>query len=114
MNKTPKRIQRKRMKGWRMPENTISVTRPGKYGNPFPINSLQRFVDAETGQEFEGRIVDAKGSLAFFRKYAEERASKGAQWLLPLRGKNLACWCADGAQCHADILLELANREVTE
>lgn len=27
-----------------------------------------------------------------------------------LRGKNLACWCAAGQPCHADVLLELANR----
>lgn len=26
-----------------------------------------------------------------------------------LRGKNLACWCALDAPCHADVLLELAN-----
>jgi hypothetical protein len=26
-----------------------------------------------------------------------------------LRGKNLACWCAIDAPCHADILLRLAN-----
>lgn len=31
----PVRIQRKRVKGWRMPPNTVSVTRPGKWGNPF-------------------------------------------------------------------------------
>lgn len=27
-----------------------------------------------------------------------------------LRGKDLACWCKEGAPCHADILLELANQ----
>lgn len=27
-----------------------------------------------------------------------------------LRGKDLACWCALGDPCHADVLLELANR----
>jgi hypothetical protein len=32
-----KRIQRKRHKGWRMPPNTVSVTRPGKWGNPFRV-----------------------------------------------------------------------------
>lgn len=30
--------------------------------------------------------------------------------LEPLRGKNLACWCKPDARCHADVLLELANR----
>jgi hypothetical protein len=27
-----------------------------------------------------------------------------------LRGKNLACWCPLNQPCHADVLLELANR----
>lgn len=27
-----------------------------------------------------------------------------------LCGKNLACWCKIGEPCHADILLELANK----
>ena len=27
-----------------------------------------------------------------------------------LRGKNLACWCKPGEPCHADVLLEIANR----
>jgi hypothetical protein len=26
-----------------------------------------------------------------------------------LGGKNLACWCPLNQQCHADVLLELAN-----
>lgn len=26
-----------------------------------------------------------------------------------LKGKNLACWCAPGAPCHADVLLDIAN-----
>jgi hypothetical protein len=30
-----------------------------------------------------------------------------------LRGKNLACWCPLDQPCHADVLLELANQEVS-
>jgi hypothetical protein len=30
-----------------------------------------------------------------------------------LRGKNLACWCKPGEPCHADVLLEIANREAS-
>ena len=28
-----------------------------------------------------------------------------------LRGHDLACWCPLDGPCHADVLLELANRE---
>lgn len=35
----PTRVQRQRVKGWKMPPNTVSVTRPGKFGNPFDFRS---------------------------------------------------------------------------
>lgn len=38
---TPVRIQRRRVKGWRMPENTVSVTRPGPFGNPFDLRRAE-------------------------------------------------------------------------
>ncbi|MGZ4521042.1 MAG: DUF4326 domain-containing protein, partial [Mycobacteriaceae bacterium] len=31
----PKRIQRQRTKGWRMPEGAVYVGRPTEFGNPF-------------------------------------------------------------------------------
>jgi hypothetical protein len=34
---TPKRIQLSRKKGWKMPPNTLSVARPGPWGNPFKV-----------------------------------------------------------------------------
>lgn len=30
--------------------------------------------------------------------------------LAPLRGRDLACWCPLDQPCHADVLLDLANR----
>lgn len=33
----PKRIQRKRTKGWRMPPGAVYVGRPSRWGNPFPL-----------------------------------------------------------------------------
>lgn len=32
----PRRIQRERTKGWRMPEGAVYVGRPSAWGNPFP------------------------------------------------------------------------------
>lgn len=34
--------------------------------------------------------------------------------LEPLRGHDLACWCPLDQPCHADVLLELANRPEVE
>lgn len=85
--KIPQRIQRQRTKGWKMPENTVSVTRPGKWGNPFTVAN--------------------SGNVHPVLRFACEAAP--LLDLAPLRGKNLACWCALGQPCHADVLLELAN-----
>lgn len=89
-----KRIQRKRTKGWRMPKNTVSVTRPGKYGNPFEIGAL-------------GITVD--NCLRLFEIYVFNRIREEPDFLKPLRGKNLACFCSLEQPCHADVLLRLAN-----
>lgn len=57
----PERIQLKRVKGWRLPPNAVSVARPTRYGNPFRYRSdsaLAR-VPAALGDgawEYEGRI----------------------------------------------------------
>lgn len=90
----PKRIQRKRSKGWRMPENTVYVGRPTQWGNPF-----------STATEF-------REWLAFKINPDAGREQRAAiLWNYEkLRGKNLACWCSLDCACHADVLLELANK----
>jgi hypothetical protein len=99
----PQRVQLKRLKGWRMPENTVKVTRPGPWGNPFVIGD-------------EG-IPDAAEAVRRYREWWKllPRMQPGMRlWVLnhrlpELRGKNLACWCKPGEPCHADVLLEIAN-----
>jgi len=57
---SPKRIQRQRTKGWRMPERAVYVGRPTIYGNPFKYRTEQALarVPALDGSawEYEGRI----------------------------------------------------------
>lgn len=60
----PERIQLSRKKGWRKPENTVVVSRPSKWGNPFPLGSREALAcvpGALTGQnwEYEDRISAA-------------------------------------------------------
>jgi hypothetical protein len=95
----PKRIQRSRRKGWKMPANAIYVGRPTKWGNPYPVEEFGR-------DEAVGR----------FRVLFERRAQGlDTEFPLPsleeLRGKDLACWCPLDKKCHADVLIEEANRE---
>jgi hypothetical protein len=102
----PVRIQRKRTKGWKMPENTIYVGRPTPMGNPLRAGMWRDYT--------------AAAAVADYRRYIERdtsvRSFEGAFGKPPtldeirsLRGFNLCCWCALDQPCHADILLEIAN-----
>lgn len=110
----PKRIQRKRSKGWTMPPNTVYVGRPSDFGNPFAVGDL---VYSQSGHFDDdstlsgGAIWVTEGNcLILFRMWAQQMAEAYPAWLERLRGKDLACWCAEGSPCHADILLEIANQ----
>ena len=96
----PIRIQLSRAKGWRMPPNTVSVARPGKWGNPYRVGEK----DHRTGG-----TMDAATAVDRFCDYIIRRPEREAAVMAELSGKNLACWCKIGDPCHADILLELAN-----
>ena len=92
------RIQRKRTKGWKMPPNAVYVGRPTKWGNPYPVEVFGR-----------------EESLRKFRMLLElHEQGRRTEFPVPgveeLRGKDLACWCREDQACHADILLEKANR----
>lgn len=96
----PERIQLKRTKGWRMPDNTVSVARPGKWGNPWAVSD-------------ELPVSLAVRAFSNMLKDPELRASvnypSDDEIRAELGGKNLACWCREGEACHGDVLLELAN-----
>ena len=89
----PKRIQRKRSKGWKMPENTKYVGRPSKWGNPYKVTT--RLSLEKSLQMYEELFT-----------YSEERINQVKE---ELRGKDLACFCSLDQKCHADILLKIAN-----
>lgn len=93
----PKRVQMKRTKGWRKPEGVVYVGRPTRWGNPFRVEELGR---EEAMRRFR-RLFDAK-----YRGGPKYPVVDIAE----LRGKDLACWCRLDEACHADILLEFANR----
>jgi hypothetical protein len=96
----PVRVQLSRRKGWRMPANTVSVARPGRFGNPFKHPEM---LDGTPWGQTRAR----HHAVEDFRDALEE-----GSLVLPLeelRGKNLACWCPLLEPCHADVLLELAN-----
>ena len=70
----------------------ISVDRGTSWGNPFIMKH-------ERDREY---VCD------MFEQYAVWRLSIEPDWLAPLTGKSLACWCAP-KRCHAETLMRLAN-----
>lgn len=116
---SPIRVQRERRKGWRMPQDTVSVARPGRWGNPFTMVDLatslalyETMVCGGWTPDNVRELDDATASLVYRAQCAwRERlgylARDAARF--ELRGRNLACWCPLGAPCHADILLRIAN-----
>lgn len=124
----PLRIQRRRVKGWKAPENTVNCTRPGKWGNPFKVqygaicilhkrghlplyilkpddnaqqllvNCYKQFIDGE--RHFFGILLPDWSDFIPVSKLE----------IKELKGRNLMCFCAEGTPCHADLLLQEANQ----
>jgi len=88
------RIQRKRTKGWRMPEGAVYVGRGSRWGNPYKVGTCL-IPDATSA------VIAFAANLPLNMDFSE------------LRGKDLACWCPLDQPCHADVLLELANSPST-
>lgn len=90
-----------RTKGWRKPENAIYVGRPTRWGNPYRVEELGRH---EAMLRYR-KLFEAKAK----RKRPEFPVPDLSELRTELRGHDLACWCHLDEECHADILLELAN-----
>lgn len=129
MSTEAKRIQLRRTKGWRKPDGAIVVARPSKWGNPFRVEHTDPdgefaecgpyFVDDGLGVTFFHRIDEARFYAAeCFRLDLTMRELPGWPTVEEIRdvlaGHDLACWCPLDQPCHADVLLELANRSQVE
>ena len=101
----PVRLQLSRRKGFSLQALSlatiglpaVSVARPSWWCNPFKVGS---------------GCTDAADAVLAYRQMVTTGVTTGAwrrQMLSELAGKNLACWCALDAPCHADVLLDIAN-----
>lgn len=89
----PRRMQRLRRAGWRMPAGVAYVGRPTRWGNPFRTDET----------------TDHAQAVDKFRVYMAARPALRAAVRLELAGVDLACWCPLTVPCHADVLLAIAN-----
>jgi Domain of unknown function (DUF4326) len=110
MTATPIGIQRRRAKGFDLQAESKAinglpakcVTRGTQWGNPYKIGK-------EYNDPFKGGVfrVTRENCLELFEIYAKEMLATFPDWLEPLRGYNLACFCGSGSPCHRDVLLRL-------
>jgi Domain of unknown function (DUF4326) len=134
----PERIQRKRTKGWRTSPNARCVSRGSRWGNPFylwpnrgpatvfgqpwgkltssrymPYHTCANLVDDVAYASCSDHAAAVQHAVDLFRHYCTVRQrdipDQFAEWIYPLQGHDLACWCPLGQPCHADVLLEIAN-----
>jgi hypothetical protein len=132
----PERIQLRRVKGWRKPEGAVVVSRPTRWGNPIRITRerLDRW-PWTVMYRVHGSPMDLNGGPSYcVLETARHFAARFFEWDLlngrygdvypsveeiqaELAGRDLACWCplatrpSDYPSCHADVLLDVANRE---
>ncbi|MEO1188992.1 MAG: DUF4326 domain-containing protein [Pseudomonadota bacterium] len=101
----PVRIKLSRKRGWRMPPNTVVVSRPSRWGNPFVIGRhgnrdecVTRFTQLLNGVIHHGPDLPSETAQQDYLRHLREHG-----WSLV--GKNLACWCPLDEPCHAETLI---------
>lgn len=75
------------------PAGSVAIGRGTRWGNPFIV-----------GEDGDRAVVIAK-----FHHYAQWRLEREPQWLEPLRGIDLACYCAP-KPCHGNVIVELLEK----
>ncbi|KKK62668.1 hypothetical protein LCGC14_3002020 [marine sediment metagenome] len=92
-----------------IPAGAVYVGRPSKWGNPITIRELKVLFPNDTPLELQEKAVGwYKEYLVEDTRMHDTSLTKQAQE--ELKGKDLVCWCSP-LPCHADVLLELANKE---
>jgi hypothetical protein len=76
------------------PDNAVYIGRGSAWGNPYVI-----------GKDGDRAEVIEKYRVWAYQKWVEDQGY-GVDWLEPIKGKDLVCFCAPLA-CHGDVLLEM-------
>lgn len=116
----PQRIQLRRTKGWKKPVGAVVVGRPSAWGNPYAgpgaVEAFRRLLLSVEADDDTPIIVSTvlPSGFVYTHLCTGDALLLCAQTILArlpeLRGRDLCCWCRPGKPCHADVLLELANR----
>lgn len=108
--RAPKRIQRKRTAGAKLPPNTLCATRWGKFCNPFKIG--HRYAEGDSFLKHYGHLLDdglvtPENCLTAFDAYLDNILAADPEWLDELLNYDfIACWCSLSSPCHVDRMLK--------
>jgi hypothetical protein len=116
----PIRLQISRREGGNLQDHSmainglpaVNVTRPGKWGNPWVIGQNAIPDAQEAVRMFSAAVLGFHINNSFCKPSAHPDSYIGkiiCDAPSELIGKNLVCFCALDAPCHADVLLKLAN-----
>jgi hypothetical protein len=99
----PERIQRKRTKGYKQPENTCYCGRGSKWGNPFIVG--EEININVSGIKISTKIT-LKNCLNLYDRYLDYQIKNNQLDLTELlKYDYLSCWCPLDKSCHLDILI---------
>lgn len=101
----PSRIQRRRAGGWRAPEGAVYVGRGSVWGNPWRVDPRS----AGSSPLVVRSRAEAAARYCEWLTFAAEGRALAALARERLRGRTLMCWCPEGAPCHGDFLVDLAD-----
>ena len=107
----PERIQLQRTRGWRI-RQAMSVARPTRWGNPYRWEDYRAdYPEADDAELRRLAVSDFRNGIIERRFIHGEVPDYPVSEIVLLRGHDLACWCPLDGACHADVLLEIANRQ---
>lgn len=118
----PRRIQRRRVKGWTLAHAADPirggkiVDRSSRYGNPCKVGLMQEmgYLDPHAAAAHNFRTWLNGDRFGTPTDEADRRRDRILDSLPELRGKDLACTCRPDQTCHGDYLLDRANMPPAE
>jgi hypothetical protein len=129
---SPARIQRRRTRGWTAPldpqgRKPVYVGRGTRFGNPWAVVHLTTgsgWAVQWAGHRDQHRPLGLNDlvlandqrdahrlAVELFECWVYDLPRLIERACVELRGRDLMCWCAESLSCHADVLLDLANKE---
>lgn len=100
----PSRIQRRRSRGWRAPEDAVYVGRGSVWGNPWRVDPHR----AGSSPLAVRDRAEATARYCEWLTFTAEGRALAALARQRLRGRTLMCWCPEGTHCHGDFLADIA------